>query len=314
MYPQCLHVASEWSLENGAIARLLDSPVPIDTEALRQLLQQTAKPFMAERDRSTPLHIASWHNHTSAMELLILSGHPVDAKDLFGRTPLHHAAVANNCEAIRLLLSFGHPPASPRTENERLRSGDGKTPLHLAVERRHLESAGLLVRSGHPLTYATEEGNHTPLHFAVMAGSFAVVELLLRHGHPVDFEDCRGKTALIIACEMGVFSCIPPLLSSGADPFHLDSLQQSSRAVLPLNSPPFVKGMLANAERYSRSLTSRLLAHCFDARVSDDLKCGDDDEVEGSTAQCSPLSDDRQLDEPPQPSHLISKKRLRAWA
>ncbi|MDP2828174.1 MAG: ankyrin repeat domain-containing protein [Sulfuricellaceae bacterium] len=85
---------------------------------------------------STPLHLAATNPDPAALQVLLVAGADVNAKDAEGNTPLHMAAYTNRYEQARLLLEAG-------ADIEAISSG-GRTPIALARKSRADNVAGLL--------------------------------------------------------------------------------------------------------------------------------------------------------------------------
>lgn len=67
----------------------------------------TCFPAVASARDTTPLHIASWKGYADVVELLLVAGASVNAKDRKGLTPLHLATSYGHADVIKVLLDAG---------------------------------------------------------------------------------------------------------------------------------------------------------------------------------------------------------------
>ncbi|MFO7169478.1 MAG: ankyrin repeat domain-containing protein [Chloroflexota bacterium] len=86
--------------------------------------------------RNQPLNAAAAGDHLDVVNLLIVAGADVNARDGSGFTPLHAAAQNGNTAIVRALLNAGADPQAQQ--------GAGRTPLALALEAGKQGAADLL--------------------------------------------------------------------------------------------------------------------------------------------------------------------------
>jgi len=137
----------------------------------------------------TPLHMASANSDDPAViELLILNGSAVQARDKFGWTPLHWAAAYNTSAVVDVLLSEGADLTS--------RGEGGLTPLHLAASNNESASvAEVLIAAGSDVLARDDDGL-TPLHMAAADNSSAITLSLLAAKSEIEARDNNGRTPL----------------------------------------------------------------------------------------------------------------------
>ena len=86
-----------------------------------------------------PLHIAAFHRHKAACDVLIAAGADMEANDnKSGWAPLHFAAYNGCADVCRALLTVGADVAAKS-------SSGGSTPLHIAAENGHTETCEVLL-------------------------------------------------------------------------------------------------------------------------------------------------------------------------
>ena len=107
----------------------------------------------------TPLHIATVHGHTNAMQLLIDNGADINAITKCGwkHISLHIASYGNNIDAVQLLINNG--------ANINITDACGNTPLHDAVDNGHPNIIQLLIDKGANINAMDNKG-YTPLRYA----------------------------------------------------------------------------------------------------------------------------------------------------
>jgi ankyrin repeat protein len=214
----------------------------------RRLLAAGAS--LAARDRlgAMPLSRAARAGHVPLVEMFIAQGAAIDARNLEGATALY-LAVANERQAtVALLLANGADPSLP--------GPSGVTPLAAAAFKGNGRMVDrLIARGADPdvadatgkaaMTYAAARGFAPIVRRLLLAGADAgraygndltalmwaagrdegvgagaaldVIALLLDAGAPLDAVDDRGRTALMIAAELGHGEVVEALLARGAD-------------------------------------------------------------------------------------------------
>ncbi|NWS08842.1 ANR52 phosphatase, partial [Motacilla alba] len=90
-----------------------------------------------DQERRTPLHAAAYIGDVAILELLILSGANVNAKDTVWLTPLHRAAASRHEVALQLLLKH--------SADVNARDKHWQTPLHVAAANRATKCVEALV-------------------------------------------------------------------------------------------------------------------------------------------------------------------------
>ena len=135
-----------------------------DAQRLQRILEEEPGLVSAPHPQGfTPLGLAAFFGHKSAVQVLVARGAEVDAVDRsqFANTALDAAVAANHLEVVKVLLQ---------------------------------NHASVNVRAA---------GGHTPLHKAAMNGNLEIVKLLLDHGSDAAARNDDGKTALQYAAEKG---------------------------------------------------------------------------------------------------------------
>jgi uncharacterized protein len=215
--------------------------------ALRLLV---AGASLEARDRlgGRPLTHAARAGQRALVELFLAKGAAIDGRDLAGATALYAAAEGERPATVAALLAKGADPSLPgrsgvsplsaaafkgndRIVDELLARGadpnsvdaTGKAAMTYAAARgfaaivRRLLDAGVdaKLRYGNDLTALMWAAGHEDGVGAPAAES--VVMLLLDHGAPVDAIDDRGRTALMMAAELGHAEMVALLVRQGAD-------------------------------------------------------------------------------------------------
>ena len=120
----------------------------------------------------------------------------VDAVSGDGFTPLHLASFFGHPTAVRLLLDRGAPVGAVSSNAMELQ------PLHSAVAGGHAEVVDLLLDAGADAD-ARQEGGWTPLMAAAASGNEPALEALLLHGADPDARLDDGRNAVDLAVERG---------------------------------------------------------------------------------------------------------------
>jgi ankyrin repeat protein len=192
------HAAREGRLK--LVALFLAAAAPINARAV---------------DGGTALFAAAEHEKPSTVRLLLAKGADPNLTGRSGLTPLIAAAFAGNDRIVEELMAHGADP--------NVRDTTGKTAMTYAAARgfddivRRLLGAGVDARAryGGDLTALMWAAGHDEGVGATASGR--VIDLLLAHGAAVDDADDRGRTALMIAAELGYADVVAVLLRRGAD-------------------------------------------------------------------------------------------------
>jgi len=178
---------------------------------VKLLLARGARVDVRNKNRQTPLHVASQHVNHNNMELLLKSGAVVDEQDNDKMTPLLLASQSpRSGSAAWLLLNNG---ASVKVQNSH-----GQTPLHLASENNFPDVVELMLQLGAEVN-ARDNDDMTPL-LCCATGPYrssAVGQLLLENGASVHDRNRHGQTPLHLASENNYPEIVALLLTFGAN-------------------------------------------------------------------------------------------------
>uniref|UniRef100_A0A087X510 Uncharacterized protein n=1 Tax=Poecilia formosa TaxID=48698 RepID=A0A087X510_POEFO len=188
---------------------LIASVRPLDV-----LMETSGTDILRDSDSQaplSPLHLAAYHGHCGALDVLLASLLDVDARSPDGRTPLSLACSRGHQECASLLLHHG---ASPMTRDYIYK----KTALHAAAMNGHPECLHLLLSSNnqHINVDAQDNNRQTPLMLAVLNGHTECVYSLLNQGACVETPDRWSRTALHRGAATGQDECVEALLQRGA--------------------------------------------------------------------------------------------------
>uniref|UniRef100_A0A8C1WTQ8 Ankyrin repeat domain 28b n=1 Tax=Cyprinus carpio TaxID=7962 RepID=A0A8C1WTQ8_CYPCA len=181
----------------------------------------------------SPLHLAAYHGHHQALEVLVQSLLDLDVRTAQGHTPLDLAAFKGHVECVDVLINQG---ASILVKDYTLK----RTPIHhhifnysghpyshdtyicllfcLAATNGHSECLRLLIGNA-DLQSAVDiqDGiGQTPLMLSVLGGHTECVYSLINKGANVDAKDKRGRTALHRGAVTGHEECVEALLQHNA--------------------------------------------------------------------------------------------------
>ncbi|KAF2967382.1 hypothetical protein GQX73_g6177 [Xylaria multiplex] len=231
-----------------------------ETDKVRQLLQNGADVDANDiaNANQTALHKAAANGRDEIVELLLVKGANINAKDDSGRTALHgavenkhyevarrlldsksevnvgdnskqtalHRAAENGHEAVvELLLKYG---ANVDAEDH-----SGRIALHLASAKGRKETVQRLLATSVNVDVKDNSG-WTALHWAARNNHETVVELLLGKAD-ITAEDISKQTALHLAAKEGHENAIKVLLEGGANPDVEDNARQTPLSLAAMN-------------------------------------------------------------------------------
>uniref|UniRef100_A0A7N6C4V5 Ankyrin repeat domain 28b n=1 Tax=Anabas testudineus TaxID=64144 RepID=A0A7N6C4V5_ANATE len=190
-----VHYASAYG--HRLCLELIASETPLDV-----LMETSGTDILNDSDVRapvSPLHLAAYHGHHHALEVLVQSLLDLDVRNSQGRTPLDLAAFKGHVECVDVLINQG---ASILVKDFTLK----RTPIHAAATNGHSECLRLLIGNA-DLQSAVDiqDGNgQTPLMLSVLSGHTDCVYSLLNKGANVEAKDKWGRTAL----HRGVRKCL----------------------------------------------------------------------------------------------------------
>jgi len=163
-----------------------------DVDRLRQVLLTSTDIVKSQFvGQTTLLHYAAARPHPKVVELLLLSGAEVDAKDQVGTTPLMIALREHQRENVALLIERG------ANANGAMRNG--RTCLHAAIVANYdVAMLEKMIARGADIK-AQDAIGQSALHIAVEAGRGDVVEMLLAKGADIELKDREGLTPADLA-------------------------------------------------------------------------------------------------------------------
>ncbi|XP_016099177.1 serine/threonine-protein phosphatase 6 regulatory ankyrin repeat subunit A-like [Sinocyclocheilus grahami] len=219
---------------------LIANEMPLDV-----LMDTSASSILHDTDVQppiSPLHLAAYHGHHHALEVLVQSLLDLDVRTPQGHTALSLAAFKGHVECVDILISQGasmmmkdytHKRSTihfsamnghseclrlliHNTEQQtaiNIRDGKGQTPLMLAVLGGHTDCVYILLSEGASVE-ARDKWGRTALHRGAVMGQEACVEALLQHGSSLLVQDSRGRSPMHLAAACGHVGVLRALLKT----------------------------------------------------------------------------------------------------
>ena len=168
------------------------------------------------RDESeqTPLHFVAQKGLNDTLRDLLQKGANIEARDKWGLTPLCIAASKGQDGITRILLENG--------ADIQARTHDGQTALYYAVLNDRETITRILLENGADIE-AKDNMQDTPLHKAAYEGHKSIVQTLMYYGADIEAKNEFEQTPLHLAVHSGYDVIVLKLLDSGADVESRDS-------------------------------------------------------------------------------------------
>ncbi|XP_072493222.1 uncharacterized protein [Notamacropus eugenii] len=172
-----------------------------------------------DKEKRTPLHLASANGHPDVVSLLVERKCKINLRDKHYQTSLMKAVQCQQEECARILLEYGADPALMDT-------GDN-TALHYAASGLNTAIAAKLLRHTIDMEAKNKEGC-TPLLLAVKENNRDMVDLFLKNGANVNTSDRHDRTALMIAARCKPTGVVSLLLQYDIDLSCRDTFGQTA--------------------------------------------------------------------------------------
>ncbi|NXU00122.1 ANR28 phosphatase, partial [Buphagus erythrorhynchus] len=180
-------------------------------QALEVLVQSLLDLDVRNNNGRTPLDLAAFKGHVECVDVLINQGASILVKDyVVKRTPIHAAATNGHSECLRLLIGNAEPQNAVDIQD-----GNGQTPLMLSVLNGHTDCVYSLLNKGANVD-AKDKWGRTALHRGAVTGHEECVEALLQHGAKSLLRDCRGRTPIHLSAACGHIGVLGALLQSAS--------------------------------------------------------------------------------------------------
>ena len=214
----------------------------------KRLLANGASLQARDRSGAMPLSRAAEEGWIALVKLFLDRDAPIDSRDVYGSTALFRAAEADRLEIVRVLLDRGADVhirgrkensviaaaaymGSPDMVEVLLKGGAdpmlvdqfGKSPMCYAAGRGFTEVVRVLLDGGVDVNARYGNGLTAMMWaagYSADAGyldALEIMDLLLLRGARIDDKDDRGRTALMIAAELGHDEVVDALIGHGAD-------------------------------------------------------------------------------------------------
>lgn len=178
-------------------------------QALEVLVQSLLDLDVRNSTGRTPLDLAAFKGHVECVDVLINQGASILVKDyVVKRTPIHSAAINGHSECLRLLI--GNADIQTAVD---IHDGNGQTPLMLSVLNGHTECVYSLLNKGANVD-AKDKWGRTALHRGAVTGHEECVEALLQHSANFLLRDSRGRTPIHLAAACGHIGVLGALLQT----------------------------------------------------------------------------------------------------
>lgn len=143
---------------------------------------------ISSEKRVTGLHLATYLNAVSSVNLLLSKSNGVDAKTQYGETAMHWAIDYDRVDILKALTQKG---ADINATDK-----NGRTVLHRAAACGKVNLAKILVKAKQINLNALDIQNYTPLRTAAHHGNGSMVRLLVERGADLDIRNEQGWAAL----------------------------------------------------------------------------------------------------------------------
>ena len=158
--------------------------------------------------RTTPLHVAAFHDSVQCLDFLLSVGCDPNARDGSGEVPLHLAAKSGSLHGLEALIHTKHVLLD-------LQDNWGRTPLIKAIIYNKRKASKSLLAAGCDVNTQDNTGL-SPLHVAASYGQRNLIDRLMRMGADLDAVDRKGRTPVCSAVNGSHFSSVLTLLKHGA--------------------------------------------------------------------------------------------------
>jgi uncharacterized protein len=191
-------------VDDGALSIAIDNN---NLMMINLLLHKKVNVNQGNRDKITPLMMASAHGNRAIVERLLQAGADVNHQDITGDSSLHLAVLEEHLDIVELLLKAG---AKVNIINQ-----DRDSPLLIATLQGYTEIVRVLLAYGaNPNFYNQQD---TPLGLAVVNGWQKIALCLIQSGADPNTRLGDGKTVLMKACDQNNLELISHLLKAQAD-------------------------------------------------------------------------------------------------
>ncbi|KAF9768707.1 hypothetical protein IL306_013948 [Fusarium sp. DS 682] len=206
-----------------------------DDEVVTMLLDNGARPNIADRYGRLPLHFSSCT--PAIIRALVNGGLDINATDMDGNTALHSTSRnEENVDGLRILLEA---QADPHLVNK-----SGETAFQIVARYGDKEVLSLFLEAGSDVN-AHANGSRPPILLACLRnfGKAGIIQYLLSKGADPNVSDGRGMTALHSLCTWNVssrsdyddhISAIKALILEGADVNARKEDSNGVKAVTPI--------------------------------------------------------------------------------